>query len=618
MVVRNNCFSENLDYGARYNTTHGAVGSGRGIGLSGVGSGPGGHGAPNGKIPRPASKPQARTSRHAANAASPESMVADSQAIAPAPEEKRASEVVTQAGAGNNARPAEALPAAPKKQAASSEQGARRRAPPQELSIKPASPHRDTYHDWGTRLYLSNDDTMSLSSAQRVIYAIDRGMDIPPEHIRPHEFLNYFSFDTAPVHPEDDFSVHASIAPKPDANGVYTLGLAVSGRDVTKETRRNAGLTMVVDRSGSMAEDGRMDYLKQGLRRMTSELKTGDLVNIVLFDHQVCTPLENFVVGRDSMSVLADTIARIQPNGSTNLNAGLVRGYQLANQSYNEAYTNRVVLISDAIANTGVTDPSLMATVTQNYDQRRIRLSGVGVGRDFNDGLLDKLTEKGKGAYVFLGSEGEVDAVFGSRFVSLIETIANDVHFQLELPPSLRMNVFYGEESSVVKSDVQAIHYFAGTSQLFLSDLMARDGVLTSNERIKLNVEYENPETGAKQTEHFVFPISAIRAPSHNVSKGRLITSFIDGVKDIELSLPRYDGVLYASRQCAAGKQSLNEQAQTLRTDREVERVLNLWEAYCKRYPQVAYHAAVRPSHDGRYPVRREAPRGKDVWPGAQ
>src|SRR5690606_37286877 len=125
---------------------------------------------------------------------------------------------------------------------------------------------------------------------------------------------------------------------------------------------------------------------------------------------------------------------------STNLHDGLVRGYEVANQAYQPTYTNRVVLITDALTNTGVTDQSLISVVGKHYDARRIRLSGVGVGSEFNDALLDELTERGRGAYVFLGSEAEVDAVFGSRFTSLIETIANDVHFKLSLPPSLAMN----------------------------------------------------------------------------------------------------------------------------------------------------------------------------------
>lgn len=477
---------------------------------------------------------------------------------------------------------------------------------------------RDGYHDWGANLYLSNDDTMSLSSAQRVLYAIDRKLPVPPEHIRPHEFLNYFSFDAAPVAPGDDFSVLANIAPKPGAEGIYTLGLSVSGRDVTRETRRNAGLTLVIDRSGSMADEGRMDYLKQGLQRMTSELKGGDLVNVVLFDDSVCTPLENFVVGRDPMSLLERTIARVQPRGSTDLNAGLTHGYRLANSSFNDAFTNRVILISDAIANTGVTDPKIVSLITESYDNRRIRLSGVGVGRDFNDELLDRLTEKGKGAYVFLGSSAEVDAVFGSRFVSLIETVANDVHFRLHLPPSLRMNTFYGEESSVEKSDVQAIHYFAGTNQLFLSDVMAQNGSLNLRDGIMLSVEYEDPETGSSRVEEFAFTLSDINGASHNLDKGRMLMSFIDGVRDIELTQrERSRDSNYASQQCANGKSSLRDQAGLARRDPEIDRVLGLWDNYCNRYPSPRPLARL-PQPDESGALRRQAPRGNDVWPGAR
>ena len=469
------------------------------------------------------------------------------------------------------------------------------------------------YHDFGSSIYLSNDDTMSLSSAQRVIFAIDRFLPIPSQHIRPHELLNYFSFETAPRRPADDFSVHAEIAPKPGEAGVYTLGLAVAGRELGRAERRHAALTFVIDRSGSMSDEGRMDYLKRGLSRMTSELKQGDLVNVVVFDHEACSALENFVVGRDSNHALTSTIARLAPRGSTDVASGLRLGYSLAEKSYQPTHSNRVVLITDALANTGVTDPEVMSMISAHYDKRRIRLSGVGVGTEFNDGLLDRLTERGKGAYVFLGSPSEVDAVFGDRFVSLIETTANDVHFKLQLPPSLRMNVFYGEESSTVKEDVQAVHYFAGTTQLFLSDLTAKNGQLETGDSVMLSVEYENPETGARQFEDFAFNLGDIAQRDGNVRKGRLVMSFIDGLADTVASSPERSEYRVggwadaaASSQCARGQASLAEQARALPRDSEVQRVLSLWDTYCSRYEAV------------RTPVRRTPPRGADAWPSAQ
>jgi hypothetical protein len=69
-----------------------------------------------------------------------------------------------------------------------------------------------SYEAFGSSIYLSNDDTMSLSSAQRIVYAIDHSLPLPAEHIRPHELLNYFSFDTEPVSSGYDFSVRPDIS----------------------------------------------------------------------------------------------------------------------------------------------------------------------------------------------------------------------------------------------------------------------------------------------------------------------------------------------------------------------------------------------------------------------
>lgn len=476
----------------------------------------------------------------------------------------------------------------------------------------PAQNEDDQYGDWGQATYLSNDDTMSLSSAQRVIFAIDKFLPVPLEHIRPHELLNYFSFETSAVQPTDDFSVLAEIAPDAKQEGIYTLGLAVRGRPVDKQARRNANLTFVVDRSGSMSDEGRMDYLKRGMRKMIGELKTGDLVNVVLFDHDVCVPVENFVVGRDKPESLEKAIDRMKPRGSTDVHAGLTRGYELADRAYQPTYNNRVVLVTDALANTGNTDPRTMSMVSKYYDERKIRLSGVGVGTEFNDALLDKLTEKGKGAYVFLGSEAEVDAVFGARFISLLETTAMDVHFQLHLPQSLRMNVFYGEESSAVKEDVQAIHYFANTSQLFLSDLMARGKKLRPQDQIMLTIEYEDPESGQQMVEERAFTLGDIEREAYNIRKGRLLIGWADRLALMATRpQPMGSGPIAGGwvdpdgfQQCEQGKADLRDMAQGM-NDPEVTRVLSLWDKYCARFEQP------------RNPVRRVPAADQGGWPSA-
>ncbi len=469
------------------------------------------------------------------------------------------------------------------------------------------------FNDWGAATYLSNDDTMSLSSAQRVNYAIDNFLPLPIEHVRPHELLNYFSFQNKTVNESDDFAVLGGIAPKANENGIYTLALGVSGYPVTKQSRRNVNISFVIDRSGSMQAEGRMEYLKRGLLRMSDELKRGDIVHMTLFDHRACSALENFVVGRDPQDTLLRTIRMLRPMGSTDLHAGLTKGYDVTDKAYQPAYSNRVVMITDAETNTGVTDSRLISTISKFYDSRRIRLSGVGVGRTFNDALLDRLTERGKGAYVFLGSEAEVDAVFGSRFVSLVETSANDVHFRLHLPPSMRLNVFYGEEASTVKEDIQAIHYSANTSQLFLSDLMAKGGKIRPQDEIMLTIEYEHPESGKKMVEEYAFNLGDLLDKPANVQKGTFVMRFIDGLAEIAARPhPSRFGRRAGSwddsgafELCDAGRTDLAKLSEGLENDPEVRRITGLWEKYCARFE--------RP----RGALRRHETPPADAWPGA-
>lgn len=464
---------------------------------------------------------------------------------------------------------------------------------------------------WGAATYLSNDDSMSLSSAQRVLFAIDEHLPLPPEHVRRHELLNYFGFGTAPVEAGHDFSVHGEIAPSRRNPDMLALGLSIAGRPVGRQGRRNAVLTLVVDRSGSMKAEGRMEYLKRGLLRMVRELKDGDMVNVVTFDHRVCTPLRNFVVGRDDLSALTQTIHGIRPSGATNLHAGLTRGYELADTGYQGRYTNRVLLVTDAIANKGVTDPRTLSMVSDWYDARRIRLSGIGVGRQFNDALLDRLTEKGRGAYVFLGSEAEVDAVFGPRFTSLVETLGNDVHFRLHLPPSLRMQQFHGEESSTVKADVQAVHFFADTSQLMLAEVEAWQGQLRPQDELMLEIEYQDPETGELLVEDHVLSLAEMSEASDNVRKAEVVMEFIDGIeRQARRGTPAgwkprpgawRDPI--ALEDCADTRSTLRELAAGDR-DPEIARILSLWDGYCARFEG---DAAGRPGRKG----------SGDHWPGA-
>ena len=386
-----------------------------------------------------------------------------------------------------------------------------------------AKPSRGPTMDWGATIFLSNDDSMSLASAQRLLYAVKNKVSFPVSQIRPHELLNYFSFDTVTPDADQAFDVLASAEQDGD-----TLEVAFAVKGATPDPEP-LDLTVVVDRSGSMSADGRMEYTKRGLRKMADQLKSGDRLDVVLFDDTKCVPLENYVVGRDDPSLLAQTIDNMRPEGGTDLDLGLREGYRVAKSHRDTRHRNRrMMLLTDAMLNTGDVNPNTVTEIAKAYDGDGIRLTGVGVGRDFNDKILDMLTEKGKGAYVYLGSEAVVDRVFGVGFPSLVQTIAHDVHFELQLPDSLAMERFYGEEASTNKADIQPIHYYAGTSQVFLQDL-AIDGKPKRGDKVTLTVSYRDAQTGEPAKRVFRTTVGdMLDADPHNVRKGKALMAWTD------------------------------------------------------------------------------------------
>ena len=447
--------------------------------------------------------------------------------------------------------------------------------------------------DWGATVHLSNDDSMSLASAQRLLWTTMQGRRPKMSEVRPHELLNYFSFDTVPVPEGQTFSVLGAA----DIEGeTVTVALAVQG---AIPERQPLDLTVVIDRSGSMAAEARMSYTKRGLNQMFGQLKNGDRIDLVYFESRVCTALEDYVVGRDDPALLEQAMASLRPMGSTDLNGGLQQAYKIQSSREGAAShgrNRRVMLITDAQMNSGTIDPGVVSQIGLELEDHNIRLTGVGVGRDFNDDVLDKLTEKGKGAYVYLGSEAVVDRVFGAGFDSLVRTLAHDVRFSLDLPPSLAMTRFYGEEASTTASDIQPINYFAGTSQVFLQDLTARNGDLVLTDPLVMRIEWRDAATGEPDALELRTTVGALLdGDRRNVHKARALMAWTDWAQSWAMSGK------YAA--CSAAMDTYADRTALLADDAEVQYLSGLTSKVCGRTVAATPKVPVKVRVDSDIPI---------------
>ncbi|MFF0274851.1 von Willebrand factor type A domain-containing protein [Streptomyces sp. NPDC004330] len=270
-------------------------------------------------------------------------------------------------------------------------------------------------------------DTASYGYARRTLA---EGRLPDPATVRPEEFVNSFRPDYP--RPEDNgFSVTLDGARAgQDGWSLVRVGLATRAADRRGE-RPPAALTFVVDVSGSMAEPGRLDLVKESLGLLADELRDDDSIGLVAFSDEAETRLPLTRVG-DARGRIRDAVDALATSSSTNVEAGVRTGYDVAVAGHREGATNRVVLLSDALANTGATEAgTILERIEAERKRYGITLFGVGVGSDYGDAFMEQLADRGDGQTTYVSDTAQARKVFVDQLPAHVELRARDAKAQV-------------------------------------------------------------------------------------------------------------------------------------------------------------------------------------------
>ncbi|GGL00270.1 hypothetical protein Sme01_37130 [Sphaerisporangium melleum] len=272
-------------------------------------------------------------------------------------------------------------------------------------------------------------DTASYGYARA---ALRDGRLPDPAQVRPEEFVNAFRQAYAEP-PGDGLALHIDGARGRGADTAL-LRVGLQSRTADAAARRPANLTFVVDVSGSMGEAGRLDLVRDALHTLVDQLGPGDRVALVSFSDRARLRISMTPAGRrHELHAAIDTLGT---EGSTDLETGLVTGYTEAARAFRPVATNRVILLSDGLANTGDTTWQGILDRVEEYAGRRITLLCVGVGREYGDTLMEQLADHGDGAAVYAGSAAEAREVFVERLPASIDLRARDAKAQVAFNPA--------------------------------------------------------------------------------------------------------------------------------------------------------------------------------------
>lgn len=255
-----------------------------------------------------------------------------------------------------------------------------------------------------------------------------------PETVRVEEFVNAFSYRERALAPNERIGIAMEQAAHPFLSQRNLLRVSLQ----TAATGRGAGvplrLTVVLDKSGSMERIDRTRAVEEAFRVLIEQLNPGDKVTLVGFSRQP-TLLADFVDGSEGEKLLK--ILRETPSeGGTNVEEALRLAENKAMEHYLAGAQNRVILLTDGIANLGDAVPESLMTLVEEMREQGLAFDACGVGVEgINDDILEALTRKGDGRYYLLGSTEESGADFAKQVAGALRPAAQNVKVQLEWNP---------------------------------------------------------------------------------------------------------------------------------------------------------------------------------------
>lgn len=223
-------------------------------------------------------------------------------------------------------------------------------------------------------------------------------------------------------------------------------------------------LGLVLDRSGSMSGDP-IHHLRVAASHLVRRLRPEDAVSVIFYDHEAL-PLAQDARGAEAHAATIRAIEGLQPRGSTNLSAGWLAGRTLLHAAPAPGGINRILLMTDGMANEGITDAATLQELCRNAAHHGITTTTIGFGPHFNEDLLRSMADAGGGATWYVEHADQAPGVFEAELDGLLGIAAQNVRVTI-VPSAHVMKALLRHDYPQAALD--------GGMQIFVGDLYAAE-----------------------------------------------------------------------------------------------------------------------------------------------
>lgn len=236
---------------------------------------------------------------------------------------------------------------------------------------------------------------------------------------------------------------------RPGGEQEVVIQIGVEGLRLEKPRRQPLNLAVVLDHSGSMT-GRKLEQAKQAAQMLVDQLDRDDIFSLVIYDTEVEVVIPAQPV-RDHRADFKRRIERVQPAGSTALFAGVETGGRQLAEFFDRERVNRVILLSDGLANVGPKSNREIAQLGRKLADDGMSVSTIGLGDDYNEDLMTALAEASDANYYYVADVEELPGVFEREIGELQAIVARDIVIEIRFPDGVRPLSILGRSGDSVE-----------------------------------------------------------------------------------------------------------------------------------------------------------------------
>jgi hypothetical protein len=248
---------------------------------------------------------------------------------------------------------------------------------------------------------------------------------------------------------------------------LYTLHaskalLKVRGHASTTHTPLH--IITLIDVSGSMGEECRLENVKRSLHHMYPFLGQADMTSLITFASSAHLHIRAQPMTADGLHHCQQVLNSLHPEDMTNLASALALVNELI-YATPRSHKIGMLILTDGEINQGLTNTDALKGMVRalRTTDPSLTVFTIGYGFAHNHGLLSSIAEEGNGSYSVVNNQEQVAGVFGDMLGGLMSCVAQNV--EVVLPAAATANTLLKVISDAGNTRVQVGDLYAEAEQ---------------------------------------------------------------------------------------------------------------------------------------------------------